>query len=177
MVSPSRLAHIVFRTDQMKRMILWYQTVLAGRVVFEGDNIAFLTYDDEHHRVAFISGQTFLPAKTGPQVGFYHVAFAYSRLVDLLDTGDRLELVGIRPWRVINHGPTMSYYYRDPDGNDVELQVDRFATADEATAFMQGEYFRRNPIGIEVDPADLRAKLQAGMPLEDVMRRPDERAE
>ncbi len=149
----------------------------GGRVVFEGDNIAFLTYDDVTSPRGIHQWTNLSICKNRTPSGFYHVAFAYSRLVDLLDTGDRLELVGIRPWRVINHGPTMSYYYRDPDGNDVELQVDRFATADEATAFMQGEYFRRNPIGIEVDPADLRAKLQAGMPLEDVMRRPDERAE
>jgi catechol-2,3-dioxygenase len=174
MVPPSRLAHVVFRTAQIKRMIWWYETVLAGHVVYERDDIAFLTYDDEHHRIAFIGRQDFLPAKTAPQVGFYHVAFAYARLVDLLDTGDRLTDAGIIPWRVINHGPTVSYYYRDPDANDVELQVDRFANAADATAFMEGEHFRRNPIGIDVDPKELRAKLQAGVPLAEIMRRADE---
>ncbi len=41
MVSPSRLAHIVFRTDQMKRMILWYQTVLAGALYLRATTSRF----------------------------------------------------------------------------------------------------------------------------------------
>lgn len=174
MVAPSRLAHIVFRTSQMKTMIDWYNTVLSAHVVFEGPSIAFLTYDKEHHRIAFIGGDSFLPAKQAPQVGFYHCAFAFNRLVDLLDTGDRLEIAGIKPWRVINHGPIISYYFSDPDGNDVELQVDRFDNADDATAYMRSEIFKKNPIGVDINPADLRAKLNAGTPLAEIMRRPDE---
>ena len=176
MVAPTRLAHIVFRTAQMTTMLNWYKEVLSAHVVFENSKIAFITYDGEHHRVAFIAGDSFLPAKQSPQVGFYHSAFAFDRLIDLLDTGDRLALAGIEPWRKINHGPTISFYYRDPDGNDVELQVDRFANPDDATAFMKSELFRDNPIGIDIDPAALRAQLEAGLPLAEIMRRPDEHA-
>ena len=176
MIAPSRLAHIVFRTAQMTTMINWYKEVLGAHVVFENPKIAFLTYDGEHHRIAFIAGNSFLPAKHAPQVGFYHSAFAYDRLMDLLDTGDRLARIGIEPWRKINHGPTISFYYSDPDGNDVELQVDRFPNPDDATAFMMSDIFRDNPIGIDIDPAVLRSQLNAGIPLADIMRRADEHA-
>jgi hypothetical protein len=40
----------------------------------------------------------------------------------------------IRPFYSINHGPTTSLYYTDPDGNRVELLVDNFATAGEGQA-------------------------------------------
>lgn len=42
-----------------------------------------------------------------------------------------------------NHGPTTSLYYRDPDGNQIETQVDNFETAEEATAFMNSPELRR----------------------------------
>ena len=39
------------------------------------------------------------------------------------------------PVRTINHGPTVSMYYKDPDGNQVELQVDVFDKAGAASYF------------------------------------------
>jgi hypothetical protein len=44
------------------------------------------------------------------------------------------------------------YYYRDPDGNRSELQVDCCANAEEARAFMASSAFAENPIGMEIDP-------------------------
>ena len=147
--------------------------MLEAHVVFDNGKIAFLTYDDEHHRVALIGTQEFAPRAPGPSVGFYHAAFTYDRLEDLLSTYDRLTDRGIQPTRTINHGPTISFYYTDSDGNDIELQVDRFANARVAQEWMAGEAFARNPIGILVDPADLRL-LAGNESFASIMRRPDE---
>jgi catechol-2,3-dioxygenase len=174
MTAPTRLAHIVFRTNALAAMRDWYCSVLDAHVVFASDRIAFLTYDEEHHRVALIATESFAPRAPSPAVGFYHAAFTYDRLEDLLETYDRLAGQAIKPWRTINHGPTVSFYYADPDGNDVELQVDRFADALDAQAWMMGEAFSNNPIGIEIDPEDLRRRLAAGEPVATIMRRPDE---
>jgi catechol-2,3-dioxygenase len=35
-----------------------------------------------------------------------------------------LKGAGITPFVSVNHGLTTSFYYRDPDGNGVELQID-----------------------------------------------------
>ena len=40
---------------------------------------------------------------------------------------EALEEVGIQPHVPVQHGPTTSLYYRDPDGNMVELQIDNMA--------------------------------------------------
>jgi hypothetical protein len=53
-ISPSKFAHFVLRTGQIDRMAKWYQTVLAARVVFRDEMLCFLSYDDEHHRLALI---------------------------------------------------------------------------------------------------------------------------
>jgi catechol-2,3-dioxygenase len=174
MAAPSKLAHVVFRTNQIQAMIEWYSQVLEAHVVFSGPAIAFLTYDDEHHRIALVGSDSFAPAGEKPRVGFYHAAFAYASLADLLDTAERLDGLGIAPWRAINHGPTISFYYEDPDGNDVELQVDRFEDPRDATAMMHSAAFRKNPLGVLVDRTALRAQLDAGLPLHEIMRRTDE---
>jgi catechol-2,3-dioxygenase len=106
-------------------------------------------------------------------VGHVHTAFAYDRLADLLGTFQRLRAQGILPVRSINHGPTVSLYYADPDGNQVELQVDSFPNAEATNAWMRSDAFRRNPIGIPFDPDQMFAQLQAGAAEVELMRRPD----
>jgi catechol-2,3-dioxygenase len=49
------------------------------------------------------------------------VAFAHATLRDLLQAFEYLSAVGIEPVRAVNHRVTASLYYRDPDGNEVEL--------------------------------------------------------
>ena len=174
MIAPIRLAHLVFRTRDMERMKNWYCNVLNAHMVNGNENIAFLTYDDEHHRIALIANKDFKEKSDDPAIGFYHVAFTYAGLSELLAHYDELSEIGIEPWRAINHGPTISLYYKDPDGNDVELQVDRFEDARDAQEWMKGEAFTNNPIGIEIEIEDLRNDLATGKPFEEIMRRADE---
>ena len=54
-ISPAKFAHIVLRTGQFDKMAAWYQTVLAARIVFRDERLCFLSYDDEHHRLALIN--------------------------------------------------------------------------------------------------------------------------
>lgn len=172
-IKPAKLAHLVFRTNQLQTMVDWYCAVLGARVVHESDKIAFVTYDDEHHRVAFVASAEYAPRPAVQTVGFYHVAFTYRGIGELLSTYVRLKDQGITPWRSIHHGPTCSMYYRDPDGNDVELQVDSFESLDDAADYMRGPAFERDPIGILFKPEDLIAKYNAGVSPAELVRRPD----
>lgn len=174
MTPPQKLAHVVFRTNDLATMKSWYETVLEATAMFANDKLAFLTYDDEHHRLALIATEEYTPKPATTSVGFYHVAFTYGGLGELLDTYERLAAEGILPTRTINHGPTLSFYYRDPDGNDVELQIDRFATSDEVTDWIGKGYFAQDQIGKLVEPADLRRRLEGGEPVASILRRADE---
>jgi hypothetical protein len=54
-VSPVKLAHVVLRTNQLDKMADFYITFLGGTYAFQVPNLlAFLTYDDEHHRIGLI---------------------------------------------------------------------------------------------------------------------------
>jgi len=60
-------------------------------------------------------------------------------------------------------------YYADPDGNQIELQVDNFATPQESTAFIESESFARNPVGVPFDPDAFVERLRAGEPVADLV--------
>jgi catechol-2,3-dioxygenase len=154
-------------------MVDWYCKLLGARINHASDRIAFLTNDDEHHRIALVAMEPYAPRAQGVAVGFYHAAFAYANLGDLLQGYATLGEQGIRPYRCINHGPTLSFYYRDPDGNEIEMQVDTFPDSASTNAFMKSEAFARNPIGVLVVPEDLIARRAAGEADSSLLRRAD----
>jgi len=160
-IVPARLAHVVLRTERFAELFEWWRNLLQADVVFENGFLGFLTYDDEHHRIAIVQppGVEAAPPNTA---GLDHVSFTYTGLADLVATYERLAADGIRPAWVVNHGPTLSLYYADPDGNRAELQVDRFPTAQEATAFLKSRAFANHPVGHRVDFDDLVRRFHEG---------------
>jgi hypothetical protein len=72
----------------------------------------------------------------------------------------------------INHGPTLSMYYRDPDGNPVELQIDLFNTLEATNAWFAQSDFATNPIGVKFDPEEVIHRNRADESPEVLFRRP-----
>jgi catechol-2,3-dioxygenase len=176
MAKPVKFAHVVYQTRRFEEMLDWYQTVFEANVVYQNPALAFLTYDTEHHRFAFINMSAFKPDSAAIErrgdTGVNHVAYTYASLGDLLDTYVRLKQSGITPYWPIHHGVTLSFYYRDPDGNRMEFQVDCL-TVEEASAFMFSDAFAKNPIGVEIDPEGLLAQYRNGTPAEQLLIQPD----
>ncbi|TPX06776.1 uncharacterized protein E0L32_002272 [Thyridium curvatum] len=169
-ISPSKLAHVVLRTNNFERMVQYYKDFLGGTTVYENGFIAFLTYDDEHHRIAIAS----VPGtadKNTKSCGLEHIAFSFDSLSDLLLAYRQRKSKGIEPVWPVNHGPTTSIYYRDPDGNMIETQVDNFENPDDATDFMRSENFAENPVGTDFDPEDFIARLEKGVPEKELHKR------
>lgn len=171
MSRPDKFAHVVYRSNDLPRLRDWYLTVLEATVAFENKFMCFITYDDEHHRVAIVYDPKFTPSDQPRAVD--HVAFTHGTLRALVDNHDRLRGLGIEPYWTINHGPTTSFYYRDPDGNGVEFQVDNYATVEELHQFFRSSHFAANPVGMLVDPDDLRGRLDAGEPSSALLLRAD----
>lgn len=170
-LAPTKLAHVVRRTSRFAEMIRWHEVVFGAYPVYKDDTIAFLTYDDEHHRFA-IANIPGLPDQPELAAGTDHVAFTHASLGDLLYTYERLKGEGITPYWCINHGMTTSMYYKDPDGNRVEFQAENFPSVEEGNAWIRNSDFAANPIGVIFEPEDLLARFKAGEPLEKLVIRP-----
>ena len=88
MVAPA-VAHVVLNTHRYEEMIDWYTGVLEARVQHRDNRLAFLTYDDEHHRFAFFNlglsndSNGDLPTAAA---GLNHLAYTWRNLEELMDT-------------------------------------------------------------------------------------------
>ena len=169
-ISPVKLGHVVLRTSHMPRLRDWYLHVLNARVSYQNDLVSFLTYDDEHHRVGIVQFPSMTAATESP-TGLEHLSFTFRDLGALLATYRRLKASGIDPFWTINHGPTISLYYRDPDANKVELQVDVFSDIEAINDFLD-RFYPENFMGIIFDPEQMIRDYERGLPLEDLYRRP-----
>jgi catechol-2,3-dioxygenase len=174
-IRPQKFVHIVYRTRRFEQMLAWYQVVFDARVQYQNPALAFLTYDDEHHRFAFANLAVLQPdgIETDKQglVGVDHVAYTYASLSDLFENYEQLKAKGITPYWCVHHGMTISMYYVDPDGNQMEVQIDTFDSSEEVNAFMCGPINAGNPIGVEYDPDDWLARIHAGAPASDFLVR------
>lgn len=174
-VSPRKLAHIVYRTRRFDEMLEWYQFVFSARVQYQNPALAFLTYDEEHHRFALANLDVIQPDSTEPEqkglIGVDHVAYTYGSLDDLFENYQQLKEKGIEPYWCVHHGLTVSMYYADPDGNQMEFQVDAFESMEEAGEYMRGPVNAENPVGVEYDPEEWLAQARAGKPLSDFLVR------
>jgi catechol-2,3-dioxygenase len=181
--SPGKLAHIVLRSRDPKTVGEWYKTVLNARPVIEGGSATALTYDAEHHRVLVIGmAPDDAAALNGDDVfdvydkrrklpGLEHFAFTHDNIANLLSTYRRLKRENIEPAFCVNHGGTLSLYYLDPDGNNVEMQIDTM-TMDQAIEMMHTPAFRLNGVGYPFDPEELCQRYEAGEPLSALLASP-----
>lgn len=173
-VLPTKMAHVVYRTRRFEEMLDWYGTVFGARVQYRNPALAFLTFDGEHHRFALANMSVLQPEGVEEErrgaVGVDHVGYSYASLRDLLEHYAFLKGKGITPYWSVHHGITASLYYADPDGNQMEFQVDSLESSEAAAAFME-TMFAANPIGVEFDPKEWLEQLRNGTPESELLDR------
>ncbi len=121
------VGHIHLTVSDLDRALTFYRDLLGFTVSARyGDSAVFLSAGGYHHHIGLNTwaGKGATPAPQG-HTGMYHVAFLYpSRkelarvLKHILDSGYPLEGAS-------DHMVSEAIYLRDPDGNGVEIYVDR----------------------------------------------------
>jgi len=163
MIKPT-LHHVTIKTSRLDEMIEWYALLVGAEVQFRDGAAAWMTNDGANHRIAFLA----VPglgddAEKIHHNGMHHSAFEYDSFADLMSSFDRLRKLGIEPAFCLDHGVTISLYYKDPEGNFVELQSDNFSDWKLSGEWMRtSPDFAANPIGTFFDPARVYETLQSG---------------
>ena len=163
MIKP-KLHHVTIKTSHLDEMITWYGIVIGAQVQFRDQVAAWTTNDAANHRIAFLAvpGLSDDTQKVNHN-GMHHCAFEYQSFEDLMASFDRLRKAGVEPAFCLDHGLTMSLYYKDPEGNFVELQSDNFGDWAKSAEFMRTSAdFAANPIGTFFDPARVYDKMRSG---------------
>lgn len=160
------ISHYGIRAQRYREMVEWYKTVFGARIQHENEFLAFLTFDDEHHRLVIFEDPETVD-KPATAAGIDHIGYGVVGFADLITNYERLKSGGITPFAQLNHGFTTSLYYRDPDGNEVEFSVDNFPTKAECDAFVRSDRMNeigRPPFGHNFDPEELASLYHQGAP-------------
>lgn len=171
------LHHVTLKTSHLPEMIAWYRAVLGAKVNYEDPVNAWLTNDAANHRIAFAVPGLRDDDDKRSHNGIHHSAFEYANFPDLMSSYARMRDEGIHPAFCLEHGLTISIYYKDPEGNFVELQSDNFGDWALSTEWMQtSPDFAANPIGVAFDAERVYQAHRSGMKfktLQQVIRRGD----
>lgn len=167
MPSPREMHHVhIFSDVHYDEMVKFYQWLFNGEIIKVNPNgLTFISYDDHDHRIALIRRKGWGEKPEHP-VGVSHLAFAYASLGELLYVYQRMKERDYTPFRVVNHGNSTSFYYRDPDGNAVETMMDNFSlqqSKEYKRHYQWSEYFGAMEEAL-FDPDKMLGLYESGVP-------------
>jgi catechol-2,3-dioxygenase len=162
--SSKYISHYGIRTKKLAEMIDWYQAFFDAEIRYGNESAAFLTFDDEHHRLVL---RTDPDTKEKPEniAGVDHIGIGLPDFAALVASYERLKARGIAPFLPVNHRFTTSLYYHDPEGNEIELSVDNFPSKEERAEFVASERMAailEPPFGDVFDPDELVRRFREG---------------
>ena len=192
--SKLKISETILKTSRMDEMKAWYRVVLGISPFFERSpdpgtkpldlggqtrasdlKMCFFRLSTDYPYVQTIGifeepGTASEPTRNAP--GLHHMQLMCGSVQELVEKYEELGEQGMRPHRSANHGPMTSFYYRDPDGNNVEITSQNHPTLAAMVEFMSTDGFKKNPSGAEIDPADFVARFRAGTTVEELTRLP-----
>ncbi len=184
-----QFSEVVLKTSSFARMKDWYENLLQVKAFFVRDDakqaswtgawgIAFIRLYHQHPYTQVL-GLFEVPAVSGKadglkgEPGLHHMQLRHQGLDHLFSRFEALRAQGIVPERAWNHGPGTSFYYRDPDGNMVELSAVNYADEEAYLAYYRSESYRRNVSGIEIDPGEYVARYRSGVTQQELVSMPE----
>jgi catechol 2,3-dioxygenase len=115
------------KVSDLPRALAFYRDVLGLELQqMYGESAAFLSFGGYHHHV----GLNVWESRGGPPsprgaAGLYHFAILYPSRRDLARAFRRLMEHGVKITGASDHGVSEAIYFNDPDGNGIEIYVDR----------------------------------------------------
>ena len=122
---PLSFSHFGFFVRDLERMVDFYTRVLGFAVSDRGElgamSLAFLTRDPrDHHQIVLVSGR--------PEGGFNPINQISFRMQDFSGLRHMYRTLqseaGVSEIAPVSHGNALSVYFRDPEGNRIELFID-----------------------------------------------------
>jgi catechol 2,3-dioxygenase len=122
-----RIGHVHLKVADLERSLAFYCGVLGFELIQRyGTQAAFVSAGGYHHHIGLNTWESKGGSPPPPgTTGLYHVAILYPTRAALADALYRLAQAGIPLQGASDHGVSEALYLSDPDGNGIELYVDR----------------------------------------------------
>ena len=136
MVKPKQVGHLVLNVRDVETSERFYTQVLGFEVAKKSPIGTFLTCGRIHHDLALFQAEDVATPVKG-RVGLNHFAIQVEGMDELKEVCRRLKENGMDIDHGTDHGMTKSIYFPDPDGINIEVFYDVYATAKEGLAVMR----------------------------------------
>ncbi len=126
-----RIGHVHLKVSDLERSLAFYCGVLGFEITQRyGTQAAFISAGGYHHHIGLNTWES-RGGKAPPRgtTGLFHVAILYPDRASLADALRRLIKHNIPLDGTSDHGVSEALYLHDPDGNGLELYVDRDPSA------------------------------------------------
>ena len=150
----ARIGHVHLKVADLQRALDFYVGVLGFQLTQKyGAQAAFISAGGYHHHIGLNTWESLGGSPPPPgHTGLYHTAILYPTRAALADALRRLIAAEIPLDGASDHGVSEALYLRDPDGNGVELYVDR--PLDQWPRSAAGE------LAMTTEPLDLESLLR-----------------
>lgn len=149
------IGHVNLTVVDLERSVTFYRDLIGLHVTQRDAQSAFLACGAYHHHVALNRWDATATAPPPGSTGLHHFAVRLPDATALAAVVARLLRGGQELLGATDHGVNLAVYLRDPDGNGVELMVDR----------PSAEWPRASDgsIAMRVDPLDLSALVRKAL--------------
>ena len=130
MVTPRQLGHLVINVRNLDVSEKFYTELMGLKVTNSnpGKMIFMIANDDISHELALVSvGESALKPESS-YVRLAHMAWQMDSLNDLREIYQLLKHTGTEIKGIGDHGMSLGIYFSDPDGNEIEVYLQRFLT-------------------------------------------------
>ncbi len=123
----TRIGHVHLKVADIGRALGFYRDILGFEVTqWYGEDAVFLSAGGYHHHIGLNTWMSKgAPPAPRNSAGLFHLAILYPERRDLAQALKWLLEAGHPIDGASDHGVSEALYLRDPDGNGVELAVDR----------------------------------------------------
>ena len=150
------VGHVNLTVTDLDRAVAFYRDVIGLHVTQRDSQSVFLAAGDYHHHVALNTWDQDAQAPRAHAAGLHHFALRLPSAEALAAVVVRIVQSGHELLGATDHGVNLAVYLRDPDGNGLELMLDRPSPdwpRDGAGA-----------IAMRVDPFDLQRLIVDSLP-------------
>jgi catechol 2,3-dioxygenase len=119
------IGHVHLKVRDASRAAAFYARILGlSETERIGQHFVFMAGNGTHHELALQSLGSSAPGPDDRRVGLYHSAWEVADARALLEVLEILDADGVAHSDV-DHGISWAVYFEDPDGNGVEVYLDR----------------------------------------------------
>ncbi|MGP9791294.1 VOC family protein [Roseinatronobacter sp. NSM] len=120
------IGHVHLKVADLDRAVAFYSLLGFGVTQRYGTQAVFMGADGYHHHIGLNTWHSAgaRPAPAG-HTGLYHLAVLYPDRVAMAQVLHKLLQAGVQLDGAADHGVSEALYFNDPDGNGVEIYVDR----------------------------------------------------